>query len=408
MDNPDVVVIGAGVAGGAMSTVLAREGLQVLTLEVTNEHRDVLRGEFFAPWGVAEAQQLGLYDLYMQRAGGHHPSRAVFFDEDMPVEAAEAGAIDTTALPFPPPLCLGHPRMCTVLDEAAADAGAEVLRGVRRTRVTPGERPSVSFEHGGAAHEVRPRLVIGADGRNGPTRQQAGVELHADPPRFWIGGMLVDGVEAWPEDTMTIGTEGWRHLLVFPQGQGRARLYVCVAEDMRAHIIGAEAPRNILDAYKVKSMPYAEAIVAGRPASEPFAYPNNDTWTDEPFTEGVALVGDAAGHNDPVIGQGLSIAHRDVAMVSRILTSQNDWSAGAFAPYAEERARRMQRLRTAARFTATREAQFGPEARERRGRIARRLQERPELMNVMIVPFLGPDVLPPECYAEETIDALLN
>jgi 2-polyprenyl-6-methoxyphenol hydroxylase-like FAD-dependent oxidoreductase len=206
---------------------------------------------------------------------------------------------------------------------------------------------------------------------------------------------------------MAIGTEGWRHLLVFPQGQGRARLYVCVAEENRARVIGADGPRNILDAYRIGSMPHAEVIVGARPISEPFAYPNNDTWTDEPFTEGVVLIGDAAGHNDPVIGQGLSIAHRDVAMVSRILTSQGDWSAAAFAPYAEERARRMQRLRRAARFTAMREADFTREGRARRARVARRLQERPELMQVMIVPFMGPDVLPEECYAQETYDALM-
>ena len=408
MDSPDVVVIGAGVAGGAMSTVLARAGLQVLTLEITSEHRDVLRGEFFAPWGVAEAQQLGLYDLYMQRAGGHHPARAIQFGEDIPAETAEAGALSASDLPFPPPLCLGHPRLCTVLDEAAVEAGAELLRGVRRTHVTPGERPVVSFEHGGRTHELRPKLVIGADGRNGPTRAQAGVALHADPARFWIGGMLVEGVEAWPEDAMAIGTEGWRHLLVFPQGQGRARLYVCVADEHRARIIGEDAPQNILDAFRVRSMPYADVIVAARPASQPFAYPNNDTWTDQPFTEGVVLIGDAAGHNDPVIGQGLSIAHRDVAMVSRILTSQADWSASALRPYADERTRRMQRLRANGHFVGAREVDFTPQGRERRARIHRRLREQPELLSIMMIPFLGPDLLAPEAYAEETYAALLN
>ena len=45
-----------------------------------------------------------------------------------------------------------------------------------------------------------------------------------------------------------------------------------------------------------------------------------------PFVPGVVLIGDAAGHDDPIIGQGLSIAYRDVRIVrdlmSRIATGR--------------------------------------------------------------------------------------
>jgi 2-polyprenyl-6-methoxyphenol hydroxylase-like FAD-dependent oxidoreductase len=406
MDNPDVVVVGAGVAGGAMSTVLARAGLQVLTLEITPEHRDVVRGEFFAPWGVAVAQELGLYDLYMGPAGGIHSTRLVQFDEDMEPAEAQAAAIPMDQLPAPPPICLGHPRLCTVLDEAAVQAGASLLRGVRRMRITPGKRPVVSFEHAGRSHEVRPRLVIGADGRNGPTRQQARIPLHADPMGYWIGGMLVEGAESWPREDVALGTEGWRHLLVFPQGRDRARLYICVKEEHRPLILGSDGPRNILQAFVAKSLPHADAIAGVRPISDPYAYPNNDTWTDQPFTEGVVLIGDAAGHNDPIIGQGLSIAHQDVKLVSQLLTGQDDWSPAAFRPYAEERATRMARLRRAGQFIALREMDLTHDGRARRERIRQRLQHRPEFRNVVIVPLIGPYALPPEAYAEESYRAL--
>jgi 2-polyprenyl-6-methoxyphenol hydroxylase-like FAD-dependent oxidoreductase len=408
MDSPDVVVVGAGVAGGAMATVLARAGLQVLMLEITPEHRDVVRGEFFAPWGAAIAQELGLYDLYMGPGGGRHPSRLLNFDDGAPPEAIEASAIPLDQLPFPAPICLSHPRMCTVLDEAAVEAGAQLLRGVRRMRITPGPRPLVSFEYQGGACEVRPRLVIGADGRNGPTRQQAGIPLHADPMAYWLGGMLVDRAEAWPRDHMAIGTEGWRHLLVFPQGDDRARLYICVHEEHRPLILGSDAPGNILKAFAARSLPHAEALAHVRPISDPYAYPNNDTWTDRPYAEGVVLIGDAAGHNDPIIGQGLSIAHQDVKLVSAILTGQDDWSPGAFRSYAEDRAVRMSRLREAARFTATREMDFSREGQQRRERIRQRLQHRPELRDVMMVPMLGPYALPPEAYAEQSRRTLLR
>ena len=50
----------------------------------------------------------------------------------------------------------------------------------------------------------------------------------------------------------------------------------------------------------------------------------NDTWTDSPCAPGVVLLGDAAGWNDPIIGQGLSIALRDVRMVADVVRADPD------------------------------------------------------------------------------------
>ena len=67
----------------------------------------------------------------------------------------------------------------------------------------------------------------------------------------------------------------------------------------------------------------------------------------------MVLVGDAAGHNDPILGQGLSIALRDVRLASEaILAGGRDQAA--FRPYVEERLERMRRLRITASLQATR------------------------------------------------------
>jgi 2-polyprenyl-6-methoxyphenol hydroxylase-like FAD-dependent oxidoreductase len=80
---------------------------------------------------------------------------------------------------------------------------------------------------------------------------------------------------------------------------------------------------------------------------------------------GRSVDGDAAGHDDPIIGQGLSIALRDVRLVSEILGEAK--AAGRepdFRPYVEERAERMRRLRITAQVVATLRVEFGQEARE--------------------------------------------
>src|SRR5579859_6791860 len=58
--NPDVVVVGAGIAGASIAVVLARAGLEVLLLERQHTYRDRVRGEYMAPWGVLEARAVGL------------------------------------------------------------------------------------------------------------------------------------------------------------------------------------------------------------------------------------------------------------------------------------------------------------------------------------------------------------
>jgi menaquinone-9 beta-reductase len=58
VESPDVVIIGSGIAGGALATVLAAGGMDVLTLERQAEYRDHVRGEILWPWGVRLARQL--------------------------------------------------------------------------------------------------------------------------------------------------------------------------------------------------------------------------------------------------------------------------------------------------------------------------------------------------------------
>lgn len=406
--SPDLVVIGGGIAGAAISTVMARAGYAVLMLEITEVHRDVVRGEWMAPWGVEEAKRLGLYDLY-RASGAHHITRHVTCDELFAPEQAEAAALSFPAL-IPGsegPMTIGHPRLCGILDDAAVAAGARFLRGVRKVHVTPGSPPTVRYEHNGAVHELRPRLVIAADGRHGKTVQQVGIKLEADPVHHWFSGMLVENAHGWPEDTQAIGTAGDINFLVFPQGNGRARLYQGVALSDKERFMGEDAPKRFAEGFRLACTPHSEAIAQATPASHCFVYPNNDSWSDEPFVPGVVAIGDAAGHNDPIIGQGLSISHRDVRIVSDILKASTDWSTAFFRPFAEERKERMRRLRLAAKLAAVRDSEFGDAARKRRERLHGLFMVDPLVSGLMLAPIAGPEAAPPEAFDAAALDAVL-
>lgn len=403
----EAIIIGGGIAGNALATVLARSGKVVLVLERSRVYRDRVRGEAIHAWGVAEARRLGLHETLM-RAGGIHHNRLVPYDETVePAEAeATAVALDTILAGVDGTLGVGHPRACEALSQAAAAAGARVLRGVENTEVELGRAPLVRYYLDGTEHAAKCRLVIGADGRESAVRRRAGIALHATEPRLLMAGMLVEDLRRWPEHHITIGTEGDLVFFIVPQGGGRVRLYLLWSHDQRARFAGPSGPRAFLDSFAFACIPESKCIVQAKPAGPCATYAMNDSWTDCPLIDGLALIGDAAGYSDPHIGQGLSVALRDVRVLSELLLAHEDWSPAALRPYAEERAERLRRLRFCNAVATTLRGEFGPRARERRRRARELMQAHPELGLWRRATLAGPESVPACAFHERVYERL--
>jgi 2-polyprenyl-6-methoxyphenol hydroxylase-like FAD-dependent oxidoreductase len=410
MSDYDLIIVGGGIGGSALATVMAKAGRSVLVLERSTVFEDQVRGEWIAPWGVTEVKRVSLYDLLMG-AGGHHLSTHITYDETLDPAVAEATGLPLNifAPDVPGPLCIGHPSHCQTLIEDAGRSGAEVHRGVDVTEVKLGAAPQVSFTlENGDKRTATARLVVGADGRQSMVREASGVTLHADKPHHMFGGLLIEGAPGWDPNIQAIGTEGDFAFLAFPQGGGRVRVYGSYSLDERSRFAGPDGARRFLDAFQSQCSPNNRHLVEGRPAGPLRSYANNDTWTDEPFVEGAVLVGDAAGWNDPIIGQGLSITYRDVRIVSDLLKGSDDWSVGLLAPYAEERAERMRRLRFAASITSIIDAEFGETARQRRAHHFAAAASDPSLRGHAIAVMAGPENAPAELFTQAHLDRILG
>jgi hypothetical protein len=119
----------------------------------------------------------------------------------------------------------------------------------------------------------------------------------------------------------------------------------------------------------------ADAIADARPAGPCATYPAEDTTCDEPYSDGVVLIGDAGGYSDPITGQGLSMAMHDVRVLSELLLASDDWSRDALAPFGAEKRERMRRVKFIAEIMATLFADFVPEAHGRRLEALTRMQQ---------------------------------
>ncbi len=303
-------------------------------------------------------------------------------------------------------LNLRHPDACQALIDAAAGAGATVVRGASHIELGNGDSPTVRFDVEGASTELRPSLVVGADGRNSTVRKQVGIALERQEPISYISGLLLDGLDGVPDDFDVLCGEGDRFFLVFHQGGGRARSYICSGLSSQHRFSGPEGTKHFLEACAVGCYPWSAEVAAATPAGPCATYPGDDTWTAEPYVDRVVLIGDAAGHNDPVVGQGLSIGLRDARIV-RDLVLDGAHDASAFASYGSERMERMRRLRLIADIIAMIQAEDSDRLAARREVFGEKMAAMdPSFFPLVLAAFMGPETAPDELVNESILDEI--
>jgi menaquinone-9 beta-reductase len=371
--NHDLIIIGGGLGGSALAAVLAKTGKRVLVVERETRFRDRVRGEGLPCWGVAEARELGLYELI--RDVGHEVKFWDFYFGPGGVKRRDL--IETTPQRLPI-LTFHHPDMQEAVLGAAVAAGAEVRRGAVVTLVKAGDVPRVTVEQNGHLETLTARMVVGADGRTSSVRGWAGFAVDRDPDRLFIGGVLLEGMRG-PEDAVSLFQGIGRLAILFPQGRGRTRAYVAYHKRvLDTRLQGAASVPQFFEESVNAGAPadwYADARVVGPLAT----FEGADTWVDHPYRFGVALIGDAAAASDPSWGQGLALTLRDVRELRDQLLRHDDWDAAGQA-YAVEHDRYYGTLHAVEDSFTKLFMEVGVAAEARRQRALPRMMEDPTRM----------------------------
>jgi 2-polyprenyl-6-methoxyphenol hydroxylase-like FAD-dependent oxidoreductase len=278
---------------------------------------------------------------------------------------------------------------------------------VKDVKLDAGKPATVSYGTNGDTGSVRAGLVVGADGRNSTIRKQAGITLEQEEPISYICGLLLDGLEDVPDDHDVMAPDEDLFLLLFHQGGGRARSYICTGASGQHKFAGKGGTEAFLSSWNTDTYPWARQVAKGTPAGPCATYPGTDTWTATPYADGVVLVGDAAGHNDPIIGEGLSIALRDARTV-RDLVLDGAREPEGFAPYGEERIERMRRLRLVANLIGVVHVEDGADNRSaRRAWMGERMATMdPEVFPLLFGAFAGPENIPAELVDDAILDRI--
>ena len=362
----DVIIVGGGLGGSALAKVMAEAGARVLLLEQEARFKDRVRGEFLPPWGVAEARRLALEDT-LQACGCWAPYLEMGLGQPRNLAATTPQAL--------PALGFSHPQMQEALLQAAATAGAHVRREVTVIAIEPGKQPRVSFRNSASAETLSARIVVASDGRNSAARKWAGLTVTRQPHPFLFAGVLLTGL-AMPRDlahyflnpavAMVVG-------LVY-EGEDRFRAYLAYPSEETERLQGErDLPRFLEYSRRTTTFPgfYDGSVRSIGPLA---SFTSDEDWVEHPYSNGVALIGDAAATSDPAYGQGMSLTLRDVRTLKEALLDNSDWNRAGH-DYAAEHQRYFSVIHSSCEWLRQIFQEQGPEADRRRAAAMPLIQE---------------------------------
>ena len=303
----DVIVVGARAAGAATAMLLARAGLRVVALERTARGTDTLSTHALMRGGVLQLSRWGVLDRII--AAGTPPVRSTVYDyggSRRVIAIKPAHGVDALYAPR-------RTVLDPVLADAAREAGAEVRYGARVTGLLRERGRVVGVRTTGAdgPHDLRARLVVGADGiRSLVARETGALVTHqarsftAATYGYW-SGLPTEGYE-WVfrrgGSTGAIPT-GDGLVCVFasipPSGAGRGGI------DVLRSVV-AEAAPDLFERLDAAELRGPTRTWAGTPG-----------YLRKAHGPGWALVGDAGYFKDPAVAHGLTDALRDAELLAR-------------------------------------------------------------------------------------------
>jgi flavin-dependent dehydrogenase len=275
--DTDLLVVGGG-PGGLATALHARSlGLSVIVAEPRSDPIDKACGEGLMPGGLAELTSLGVDPVGMPFHG------IAYLNEHSRAEARFRGGP-------------GRGVRRTTLHAALAARAKEQDTEWIRTKVTSVEQDA----HGVTAAGVRAKWLVGADGLHSAVRRAVGIKAKAGRPRRY-GVRWHFTVPAWSE-FVEVYWSPWGEAYVTPVEPDLVG--VAILSDRRPDLFWfPRLSRHLEGAVRghARGCGPLRQVVSRRVAGR------------------VLLVGDAAGYEDALTGEGVSLAVKQAGAVVKAI-----------------------------------------------------------------------------------------
>lgn len=316
----DALIIGGSLNGAALALALAQAGLQVTVIDALPESTQTdpdFDGRCYA-MALASVRMLGALGLWADlaetaqpildikvsdgRAGEGAAPLSLHFDHAELEEGPMGQMVEDRHLrPALLAAIAGHPRITHLLGTRVTAQG--VTNGQAWVTLDNGERREAP-------------LLVGADGRTGPTAARAG--LTRSVTDYHQTALVCAIAHDLPH-------HGIAHQFFMPSGP----LAILPLKGNRCSIVWTETTDQ---AAAVQAMEDEDYLTVLRPrfgsflgdirlAGARYTYPLNLTLASSFTAARLALVGDAARGVHPIAGQGLNAGLRDVAALAEVLVT---------------------------------------------------------------------------------------
>ncbi|GAC1452279.1 MAG: geranylgeranyl reductase family protein [Ktedonobacterales bacterium] len=335
----DVAVVGAGPAGSATATHLARAGYRVALLDRATFPRDKPCAENLSPAAEPLLRELGV----LAEIEATHPARrrgfriyapgGLTFQGDFAATHDAAGnSMFETALTVP------RYRLDAALVGAACRAGAELREGWRLAKLTRECTGGPYLLQPATGDDVlRARLLIAADGVHSTVAHRLGLHVPRRKRKVALVAHM-RGIPALGEYT-EVHVAGRRYVGVAPlepAGVGDLCNVAMVVDEAREGRALAGRPESFL-LEALHTFPrlrerLASAVVVRRTLTVSRLCVRASRLSDD----GLLLVGDAAGYYDPFTGEGIYRALRGAQLAGAVAgdaLASDDLSAARLARY---------------------------------------------------------------------------
>jgi menaquinone-9 beta-reductase len=372
--DADVIVVGAGPAGSSAAAVLAARGIRVLLLDRATFPRDKPCGDYCNPGAVRLLHQLGSF-LTLSTADAAPISGLSVYAQD--------GNRFAASFPGGPGLLVPRLRLDAALLEHAVRAGAICYEGMGVDAVR--FRTEAVEVRTASDRWLSARLLIAADGAHSAIARSLGRLTIPAKGRYTVGAYFSGFPRTAPVGELHLGSDLYCGVAHF--GGGVAN--VCMALPRERWRRGG--PQQVFDS-ALASLPVLadEMAHARRESAFRCAGPVGFAARD-PVASRVLLIGDAAGHLEPITGQGIFLALHSAILAADVASDAvraNDFSPRRLSVYARRRAREI-----AGKAIASRVLQHLIFHRHLTPLLVRRLNRRAHLASELLG--VTGDILPP-------------